>query len=101
MVGIGSWYGKKFEGRRTASGEVFRSRNLTLASRTLPLGARVEVTNLDNGRRLTARINDRGPYIPGRSFDVSRGVARELGFQRRGLANLKVRVLSPAPRGQR
>ena len=99
MVGIASWYGGKFEGRRTASGEVFRSRKLTLASRVIPLGSRVEITNLDNGQRLTARVNDRGPYIPGRRFDVSLGVAQKLDFQRQGLANLRVKVLAPPPGG--
>lgn len=99
MVGIASWYGSKFEGRRTASGEVFRSRKLTLASRVIPLGSRVEITNLDNGQRLTARVNDRGPYIPGRQFDVSRGVAQKLVFQRQGLANLRVKVLTPPSDG--
>ncbi len=97
MVGIASWYGSKFEGRLTASGEVFRSHKLTLASRVIPLGSRVEITNLDNGQRLTARVNDRGPYIPGRRFDVSRGVAQKLAFQRQGLANLRVKVLAPPP----
>jgi rare lipoprotein A len=99
MEGVASWYGRKFEGRRTASGEVFRSRKLTLASRVIPLGSRVEITNLDNGQKLTARVNDRGPYIPGRRFDVSRGVAQKLVFQRQGLANLRVKVLTPPSDG--
>jgi 3D (Asp-Asp-Asp) domain-containing protein len=99
MVGIGSWYGHKFEGRRTASGEIFRSQELTLASRVIPLGSYVEITNLDNGQRLTARVNDRGPFIPGRKFDVSLGVAQKLAFQREGLANLRVRVLKPPSEG--
>jgi rare lipoprotein A len=93
MVGLASWYGGKFEGRRTASGEVFKSRCLTLASRVIPLGSIVEITNLGNGKRVQARVNDRGPYIKGRGFDVSRGVARKLGFQRAGLAKVKVRIV--------
>ena len=93
MVGVASWYGLKFEGRQTASGEVFLSRRLTLASRVIPLGSIVEITNLGNGKRVKARVNDRGPYIKGRGFDVSRAVARRLGFQKAGLAKVKVRVL--------
>jgi 3D (Asp-Asp-Asp) domain-containing protein len=99
VVGIGSWYGRNFEGRRTASGEVFRSHKLTLASRVIPLGSRVEITNLENGQKVTARVNDRGPYIPGRRFDVSRGVAQQLAFKRQGLAKLRVKVLAPPPDG--
>jgi len=95
LTGVASWYGPGFEGRKTASGERFRSRGLTLASRLLPLGSTVEITNLANGKRLTARVNDRGPYVEGRKFDVSRGVARKLGFQRQGLARVKVRLVEP------
>ena len=97
VVGVASWYGHKFEGRQTASGEVFRSQKLTLASRVIPLGSRVEITNLENGKKVTARVNDRGPYIPGRRFDVSRGVAQKLAFKQQGLAKLRVKVVTPPP----
>jgi rare lipoprotein A (peptidoglycan hydrolase) len=87
-----SWYGPGFHGRRTASGERYDQDGLTAAHKTLPLGSRIEVTNPNNGRSLTLRVNDRGPFIPGRDLDLSRGAARFLGTIDEGVASLRMRV---------
>ncbi len=92
-VGRASWYGRPFHGRRTASGQIFNMNALTAAHRTLPLGTRVRVTNLANGRSVVVIINDRGPFVKGRIIDVSRHAARRLGFQRKGTARVRVRVV--------
>jgi rare lipoprotein A len=91
--GMASWYGDKFHGRPTASGEVYDMHGLTAAHRELPLGTRVAVRNLDNGREVTVRINDRGPFIRGRILDLSYGAAKKLGMVRAGLARVEIRVL--------
>jgi rare lipoprotein A len=77
-VGKASWYGAFHHGRRTASGEIFDMHALTAAHRTLPLGTRVRITNLSNGKSVDVRVNDRGPMIASRIIDVSRGVAARL-----------------------
>ncbi len=92
-VGIASWYGKAFHGRRTANGEIFDRNRLTAAHPTLPLPSLVEVTNLETGRRLVVRVNDRGPFVRGRLIDLSEAAARELGFRDKGLARVRVRFL--------
>jgi rare lipoprotein A len=89
-TGQASWYGQAFAGRRTASGEIFRPEALTAAHRTLPLGSVVRVTNLENGRSIVVRINDRGPFARRRVLDCSRGAARALGFQRQGVARVAI-----------
>jgi rare lipoprotein A len=95
--GLASWYGPGFHGQETASGEIFDQRELVAAHRTLPFGSVIRVTNLENGRRATLRVIDRGPY--GRNFrngtilDVSRGAARRLGFIRDGLVKVRIEVL--------
>ena len=91
VQGLASWYGPRFHGKRTASGERFDREALTAAHRTLPFGACAEVTNLDNGRRVKVRINDRGPHTRDRIIDVSERAARELGMLERGLARVAVR----------
>jgi len=91
--GRASWYGPRFAGRRTASGERFDPRKLTAAHKTLPLGTRVRVTNLHNGRSVLVRINDRGPYVGGRVIDLSQAAARQLGMLRRGVASVIVQPL--------
>ncbi len=96
-VGIASWYGKRYHGRRTASGEIFDMNSGTAAHRTLPFGTRVEVTNLENGRSAVLKINDRGPFVRRRIIDVSRRVAQELGFVQQGTARVRVRLIRPAP----
>lgn len=76
--GYASWYGGKFHGRKTASGERFNQHALTAAHKTLPLGTRVHVKNLDNGQSVIVTINDRGPFVRGRIIDLSRGAARAI-----------------------
>jgi len=92
--GEAAYYAARFDGRRTASGEVFDSNRLTAAHRSLPLGSRVQVTNLDNGRQVTVRINDRGPYTRGRIIDLSRRAASSLDMIRAGVAPVELRILS-------
>lgn len=91
-TGIASWYGAKFHGRRTANGEIYDMNELTAAHPTLPLPSRVLVTNLENGRQLILRVNDRGPFARGRIIDVSRRAAQLLGFQRNGVARVRVQA---------
>ncbi|MEL7544811.1 MAG: septal ring lytic transglycosylase RlpA family protein [Pseudomonadota bacterium] len=96
-VGIASWYGTAFHGKKTANGERFDMGRLSAAHPTLPLPSLVEVTNLANGRRLIVRVNDRGPYAHGRIIDLSRAVARHLNFQHLGTTKVRVRYVGPAP----
>jgi rare lipoprotein A len=91
--GIASWYGRKYHGRLTASGERYDMHSLTAAHRTLPFGVVVVVTNLENGRKVRVRINDRGPFKKGRIIDLSRAAARQLGMVRQGVARVKIRVV--------
>ncbi len=95
-VGTASWYGAQFHNRRTADGEVFDMDAPSGAHKTLPLPCIVEVTNLENGRRLQVRINDRGPFVDGRIIDLSREAARRLGFYDKGTARVRVRYVGPA-----
>lgn len=92
-LGRASWYGPRFDGQPTANGETFDMHALTAAHRTLPLGSRVLVHNLDNGRRVVVRINDRGPYIQGRDIDLSYGAASQLGMVPNGLARVEITPL--------
>jgi rare lipoprotein A len=98
QVGVASWYGPGFHGKPTASGEVYDMHALTAAHRTLPLGTLVEVRNLENGRRLVARINDRGPHVRGRIVDLSMGAAQALGLDQAGTARVRLTVLRAADR---
>ena len=95
-VGVASWYGRDFHGRPTANGEIFDMNRMSAAHKTLPLPSVVEVTNLENGRRIRVRVNDRGPFAHGRVIDMSRAAARRLGFEQNGLARVRVRYLAPA-----
>lgn len=90
---ISSWYGEDFDGQPTADGELYDMYAMTAAHPTLPLGSVVRVENLRTHRSAIVRINDRGPYVPGRDLDVSYGVARQLGFLHRGLAHVKLELL--------
>ncbi|MQX36977.1 septal ring lytic transglycosylase RlpA family protein [Roseospira navarrensis] len=92
-VGMASWYGPKFHGRTTANGERFDQNALTAAHRTLPMPSMVRVTNLDNGRTVDLRINDRGPFANDRILDVSKQAAELLGFRRQGTARVRVIIL--------
>ena len=95
-VGIASWYGADYHGRRTANGETYDMNAMTAAHPTLPMPTIVRVTNLDNGRSALIRINDRGPFAEGRIIDMSRAGARALGFERKGLARVRVQVMREA-----
>jgi rare lipoprotein A len=95
-VGIASWYGAKFHGRPTANGERYDRHRITAAHPTLPLPSIVRVTNLENGRELVVRVNDRGPFVGERVIDLSQAAARELGFERQGLARVEVEFLEIA-----
>ena len=94
LEGRASWYGGKFQGRLTASGEVFDTTRLTAAHKTLPFGTIVEVTNLDNGRTVQVRINDRGPFVEGRIIDLSRAAADALDMAGQGVARVSLRIIS-------
>ena len=92
-VGLASYYGAKFHGRRTASGERYDMYDLTAAHPALKFGSRVEVTNLRNGRKVRVRINDRGPFKKGRIIDLSYAAAKKIGMLTRGLVRVRVRLL--------
>lgn len=96
-TGIASWYGTEFHGKQTANGELFDMGAITAAHPTLPMPSLVYVTNLTNGRTLLVRVNDRGPYKPGRIIDLSRQSARLLGFEGQGVTQIRVRYAGPAP----
>lgn len=97
QTGVASWYGDAFQFKATANGEIFDKDVPSAAHTTLPLPCLVEVTNLDNGRKLIVRVNDRGPFVGGRIIDLSHEAARELGYDRAGLAHVRVRYVGPAP----
>jgi rare lipoprotein A len=89
--GKASYYADKFKGRRTASGEKFRQHKRTAASLTIPLGTKVRVTNLENGKSVKVRINDRGPYVKGRILDLSKKAARRIDMLREGVVPVRLR----------
>ncbi len=91
--GKASWYGKKFHGRKTANGERYDMYGISAAHKTLPLGTYVRVDNLDNGRKLDVRLNDRGPFVQGRIIDLSYGAAQKLGVVGPGTARVKITAL--------
>jgi len=94
--GLASWYGSRYHGRPTASGEIFNKNDLTAAHKTLPMNSMVHVENLANGRTLTVRINDRGPFVSGRIIDLSEASAKILGYTHDGTARVRVRYVGPA-----
>lgn len=97
QTGLASVYSEHLNGEKTASGERYSSAGLTAAHRTLPLGAEIRVTNLDNGRSVQVRVNDRGPHVPGRIVDLSSRAAATLGI-RAGVARVRLEMVStPAP----
>lgn len=98
VVGVGSWYGEQFHNRRTANGEIFDMDIPSAAHKTLPLPSLVEVTNLDNGRKMIVRVNDRGPFIDDRVIDLSKAAADQLGYRKNGLARVRVKYVGPASR---
>jgi rare lipoprotein A len=95
--GVASWYGPDFHGRQTANGEVYDMHSISAAHTTMPLPSYARVTNLDNGRSIVVRVNDRGPYVGTRIIDVSIGAAKQLDFYSRGLAHVRVEYISRAP----
>jgi peptidoglycan lytic transglycosylase len=94
-TGAASWYGHPYHGRRTASGEVYDMNDLTAAHRSLPLGTRLMVTNLDTGQAVEVRVNDRGPMVEERILDLSYAAARVIGADRVGVIPVRLRVLAP------
>tara|TARA_Y100000590_G_scaffold461908_1_gene624678 strand:- start:443 stop:886 length:444 start_codon:yes stop_codon:yes gene_type:complete len=93
LKGISSWYGPNFHGKLTANGEVYDMYGVTAAHKTLPLNTVARVTNLDNGKSIILRINDRGPYVGSRILDCSMGAAKKLGFYSAGTAMVKIEVI--------
>ena len=93
-TGQASWYGGKFQGRKTANGEIFDTNKLTAAHKTLPFNTVVEVTNLKNNKSVTVRINDRGPFIAGRVIDLSRAAAEQIEMTVSGIALVRLEILS-------
>lgn len=92
-TGIASWYGTKFHGRRTSSGEIYDMLKMTAAHKTLPLPTYVKVTNLKNGKKIIVRVNDRGPFKDGRIIDLSYAAAHKLGMTNEGIAKVKVEAI--------
>ncbi|OQB00736.1 MAG: RlpA-like protein precursor [Spirochaetes bacterium ADurb.Bin215] len=99
LEALASFYAEDFHGRPTASGELFDMHALTAAHKTLPFGTMLEITNLENGKRVTVRVNDRGPFIPNREIDLSRGAAEKIDMISAGVARVSIRKLS-GPSGQ-
>lgn len=93
--GIASWYGPKFHGRKTSSGEVYDMHAMTAAHKTLPLPTYVRVTNLENGRSVVVKVNDRGPFVRNRIIDLSYAAAKALDIVRKGTGLVEIRALSP------
>lgn len=92
--GIASWYGPGFDGKRTASGEVYDMYKMTAAHKTLPLPTYVRVTNLDNGKNVVVKVNDRGPFHANRIIDLSRSAAARIGMLKKGTALVQVQAVS-------
>ncbi|HVY02095.1 MAG TPA: septal ring lytic transglycosylase RlpA family protein [Caulobacterales bacterium] len=95
QIGLASWYGRAWQGRRTASGARFDARKLTAAHRFLPLNTKARVTNLMNGRSVEVTINDRGPYVPRRVIDLSAAAAKQLDMTERGIAPVRIEPQPP------
>ena len=94
QYGKASWYGGKFHGKRTASGERFNKHEFTAAHRKLPFGTIIRVTNIRNGKEVYVRINDRGPFVKGRILDLSLASAEALHFNRKGVIRVKIEIIS-------
>ena len=92
--GTASWYGGKFQGRKTANGEIFDTNKLTAAHKTLPFNTVVKVTNLQNSKAVTVRVNDRGPFVAGRVIDLSYAAAEVLEMTLAGVADVKIEIVS-------
>ena len=97
IEGVASWYGPGFHGRLTATGEVFNQNELTAAHPSLPFGTYLQVQNLNNGKQVIVRVNDRGPYISGRSLDLSLAAAQHIGGEDIGVIPFEARIMQPLP----
>ncbi len=95
QMGLASWYGPGFHGKRTANGEIYNQHDLTAAHPTLPLGTRVMVTNMNTKQAIEVRVNDRGPFVGGRAIDLSYAAARSIGVYEPGVAPVRIEVLRP------
>lgn len=100
-VGLASWYGRDFHGKKTANGQTYNMYGVSAAHKTLPLGTKVEVTNLENSRSVVLVINDRGPFVNERIIDLSYGAAKKLGTVERGVAKVRVTAIQSAPAVER
>ncbi|MGZ8908472.1 MAG: septal ring lytic transglycosylase RlpA family protein [Methylococcaceae bacterium] len=94
-TGVASWYGKKFHGRKTATGERFDMYAMTAAHKTLPIPSYAQVTNLENHRSVIVKINDRGPFVGNRLLDLSYAAAKKLDMDREGTGKVEIRAISP------
>lgn len=92
-TGIASWYGSDFHGKKTANGEIYDMYGRTCAHKTLPLGTKVRIKNIENGREVEARVNDRGPFVDGRIVDLTLTIAKDLGMADQGIAMVRVEPL--------
>ena len=93
LEGVASYYADDFHGKQTANGEIYDMNDLTAAHRTFPFGTKVRITNLENGRTVVVRVNDRGPFHEGRIIDLSLGAAKELDLVKTGTARVRIEVL--------
>lgn len=93
QVGMASWYGKKYHGRPTSSGEIFDMYKLTAAHKELLLGTRVRITNLKNRKSVIVKVNDRGPFVKGRIIDLSYGAAKKIGMVEDGVARVRIEIV--------
>lgn len=98
QAGVASWYGPNFHGKATANGEVFNMNDFTAAHRTLPFNTIVNIKNMDNGKSVTVRINDRGPYVDNRVIDLSKRAAQEISMENSGTANVQIILLEEGDR---
>lgn len=92
-TGLASWYGADFHGKKTANGEIYDMYGRTCAHKTLPLGTKVRIHNIENGRTIEARVNDRGPFVDGRIVDLTLTIAKDLGMAEQGIAMVRVEPL--------
>jgi rare lipoprotein A len=90
-TGLASYYSESYNGKKTANGEIFHSSEMTAAHKKLPFGTKVKVTNLDNGKTIKVRVNDRGPFVSGRIIDLTRTAAKKLDMLAAGVAKVKIR----------
>jgi len=93
QIGIASYYGRKFHKKRTANGEIFNMNKVSAAHKTYPLGTKVKVTNMKNGKSIKLTINDRGPYVKGRIIDLSYKAARKIDFVNQGTTKVRIDVI--------